>query len=300
MLLGTAVRGEMTDARRDFVFGARNATRGDPIGSGTTASKTRVDGSRVASIGRWLCVGGAALGIFGLLGRILATTFLISVVPGQPPMMPNTALGLLLIGAAGSLRRLEDPGSAPRLLSVLAALIVLAIGVGTMAEYAFAVDLRIDPLLFVVPGGPYPGRPSPPAALALSLLAAALLVFDFRPAARARPSEWLVVSAGVVAFVGLTGFVFGAAPLYRLRHRARHWRGPADGDQPASHVRRPPARTARGRRHGRADLAELGRHHGQAPLLAGDLDPDRTRTRGGSDSPWPLASSKSSRSSSQG
>ncbi len=133
-------------------------------------------------------------------------------------MMPNTAVGLLLIGAAGSLRRRQDPGPAPRLLSVLAALVVLAIGVGTLAEYALAVDLRIDPLLLVVPGGPYPGRPSPPTALALSSLAAALLVFDFRPAARARPSEWLVVCAGMTAFVGLTGFVFGAAPLYRLPH----------------------------------------------------------------------------------
>ena len=36
------------------------------------------------------------------------------------------------------------------------------------------------------------------------------------PRARARPSEWLTLCAGVAAFVGLLGFVYGADALYRL------------------------------------------------------------------------------------
>lgn len=131
-------------------------------------------------------------------------------------MMPNTALALLLLGSAGALRGRPDAGVARRVLSVLAALVVLAIGAGTLAEYMLGVDLWLDQILFPAQGGPYPGRPSPPTALALSLLAMALLLFDFRAEARARPSEWLALSAGLTALAALTGFMLGVGPLYRL------------------------------------------------------------------------------------
>ncbi len=190
------------------VLSARDAVRG--------AMPNGPNGPRIARIGQRLCLGGAALGALGLLGRVTDTAFLVTVVPGQPPMMPNTALGLLLIGSAGALRRPRDPGRAREALSLLAALVVLFIGAGTLVEYLLAVDLHIDQILFSVQGGPHPGRPSPPTSLALLLLAVGLFVFDARPAARARPSEWLFLSAGTAAFVGLTGFLFGAGQLYRL------------------------------------------------------------------------------------
>jgi PAS domain S-box-containing protein len=205
----------MTDARRDFVLTARGPRPGPAHGE-RTAPKPSPGSPHIASIGRWLCLGGALLGIIGLLARTVGATSLVSVVPGQPPMMPNTALGLLLVGAAGALRRLPDPGRTRLVLARLAALVALAIGAGTLLEYALGRDLRIDQLLFLAAEGPFPGRPSPPTALALSWLATALLIFDVRPAARARPSEWLLLSAGVTAFIGLTGFVFGAGRLYRL------------------------------------------------------------------------------------
>ena len=47
------------------------------------------------------------------------------------------------------------------------------------------------------------------------MLAAALLLFDVRPAARARPSEWLIITAALIALTALLGFVFGA----ELRHQ---------------------------------------------------------------------------------
>ena len=46
---------------------------------------------------------GATLGAVGLLGHILGLNVLTTIVPGQPAMMPNTALGLVLIGSAGAL-----------------------------------------------------------------------------------------------------------------------------------------------------------------------------------------------------
>jgi PAS domain S-box-containing protein len=166
--------------------------------------------------GLWLCVAGATLGAVGLLGHILGLNVLTTIVPGQPAMMPNTALGLVLIGSAGALRQSPSPGRVHKALSVTAAFIVLAIGIGTLAEYALDVNLRIDQLLFATGTGPAPGRPSPPTALALTFLAASVLLSDVRATASARPSEWLAFSASATALTALMGFIFGAGPLYRL------------------------------------------------------------------------------------
>ena len=103
-----------------------------------------------------------------------------------------------------------------RTLALLAAIVVLVIGVATLAEYALGVTSGVDALFVRRGEGPYPGRPSPPTALSLTLLASALLLFDFRPTARARPSEWLIFCAGLLALAALFGQVFGVGPIYRL------------------------------------------------------------------------------------
>jgi PAS domain S-box-containing protein len=165
--------------------------------------------------GRALCLGGAALGALGLAGWISGPTLLTTLGTGRPPMMPNTALALILAGGAGAIRH-RDAGRLQRALACVAALIVLAIAVGTLAEYVLPVDLPIDQLFIRTEAGPYPGRPSPPTALALSCLALAILLSGRRPIARARPSEWLVLFAGLVGLTSLLGQLFGADALYRL------------------------------------------------------------------------------------
>ena len=131
-------------------------------------------------------------------------------------MMPNTALGLFLLGVGGALRAPENAGRAAKAVSVLVALAVLAVGVATLAEYLLPIDLGIDRALIRVHGGPHPGRPSPVTALTLTLLSSGLLVFDAPSGARIRPAECFVLLGGVAAFSALIGFAFGAGPLYRL------------------------------------------------------------------------------------
>jgi len=171
-------------------------------------------------VGRALCIGGAALGALGLLGWIAGRESLTVILPGQQPSMkPNTALALLLIGGAGALR--HPAGAAGwwrNALSTLAALAVLAIGAATLAEYVLGLDLHVDRLLVQHQAGPYPGRPSPPTALALTLLAVAVLLSGVRTTARARLLDGFALAAGLTAFTSLTGIAFGAGPLYRLTH----------------------------------------------------------------------------------
>jgi len=152
-----------------------------------------------------------------LLDAVAGTGLLTAIAPRGFAMTANSAFGLMLIGAAATLRGREDIGLVRKALSLLAALLVLGIGIATLAEHMLRIDLSIDDL--IAPGtrpGPHPGRPSPPTALALSLLAGALLLFDVRPTARVRPSEWLALAAGFTALTALLGFVFGAELRYRV------------------------------------------------------------------------------------
>ena len=68
--------------------------------------------------------------------------------PGQPQMKANTALSLLLLGAAGCLRHRRRPHARRASWRSAVALMALAIGLGTTIEYATGRDLGIDQLLF--------------------------------------------------------------------------------------------------------------------------------------------------------
>jgi PAS domain S-box-containing protein len=175
------------------------------------------------SLGRRLCMGGAGLGVIGLIGWLTGLDVLVTIIPGQPPMMPNTAVALLLLGIAGALCGSRSFASVERSLALLAAISVLFIGLVTLAEYTWELPFSIDEFLFSIDqigvgieAGPYAGRPSPPTALALALLAAAIPLWNWRAAARLAPAEWLTLSAGLIAFTAMLGQAFGIGALYRL------------------------------------------------------------------------------------
>ena len=170
----------------------------------------------IAIVGRLLCLLGATLGAVGLFGWIAGARSLNTILPGQPPMMPNAAVALLLSGLTGALRCRQDMRRGRKLVCDLAGLLVLAIGVATLAEYLLGMELGIDQLLMHSEAGHYPGRMAPLTAIALVCLGSALLLLDIRPTARGRPSEWLSLSAGLIGLTALTGMLLGATPPYRV------------------------------------------------------------------------------------
>jgi hypothetical protein len=172
--------------------------------------------ARVTRASVWLCLSGSALGALGLLGWVSGVSALTTIVPGLPPMMPITALALMLIGGAGAAYRRGGSRLPRNALSLLAAIAVLAIGVGQLAEYGLGIDLPMDRLLPRIQPTVSVGRSSPLTALVLTCLAAALLLSDVRATDRVTASQWLVLCAALVAFTGLTGIILGAAPLYQL------------------------------------------------------------------------------------
>ena len=212
--------------------------------------------ARTASVGRWLCLAGGLIGAAGLLDAIGRTGLLTSLVPAEPSMTANTGLALLFLGGAGVLRdQQDDAGAGRKTLSLLATLVVLAIGLATIVEHAIGIDLHIDQLIARgTDPVPHPGRPAPATALALACLAGALVVFDFRARARARPSEWLILAGGLVALTVLLGYVFGAVLGHRLTRAPLIGAAFPHGDRVAADVGGLAARTSRGGADVRGDV----------------------------------------------
>lgn len=172
---------------------------------------------QISRVGRWLCWAGATLGAIGLVGWFASAPVPTTFIHGQLPMLPNAGLALLLLGTATALLQPRGASRRRRYIAMALASIALAVAVVTLAEYVFGVDAGIDQLVFESTAGPHPGRPSPPTAFAMAVLAAAVLVYDVRTTASRRPAEWLALVGGLTALVGLLAQVFHAGSRYRFQ-----------------------------------------------------------------------------------
>ena len=162
-----------------------------------------------------LCLGGAVL-----VGWYLHDPALIQINPAFAPMQYNTALGFALSG--GGLLALAR--SLPRTAFMLG-LIVLSIGVATLIEYLFEVDLGIDQLLMehdIVTATSHPGRMAPNTALCFTLTGLAVLIAG-RFNRRHTPLITALLGAMLIGlgFVALTGYFTGIESAYGWGHLTR-------------------------------------------------------------------------------
>jgi PAS domain S-box-containing protein len=169
-------------------------------------------------IGQVLAACVLAVGTAELLGWVLRLDVLAGLRPGALSMKANTAVGLILSGAAVLVATRTSRWAGQLRMGLGAA--VLTLGLATLAEYAFGWRLGIDDLFTrhsAAPGLPGPpGRPSPIAALNFVLAGIALLVLDSGGGWRARPAELLALSIGLLTFISLQGYVFGEASLQHV------------------------------------------------------------------------------------
>ncbi len=133
-----------------------------------------------------------------------------SILPGAHAMKANTALGVILVGAALGLNESTMFRASHRISLVLAAMAAL-IGTLTCLEYAIGRNLFIDQLFFRDSNRDFavnpPGRMAFTAAVSLILLACAFLFSK-----RGRGASAAQVFAGAVAamsFVSLVGYLYG-------------------------------------------------------------------------------------------
>lgn len=157
----------------------------------------------------------AVIGAMVLIGWYWNISTLKSVLPGLVSMMPNTAWGLVLAGAALFTSNAQSSPWIARLGPVLAAA-TLVLGALTIAEYISGLDLGIDQLLFVAnrgdPSTSSPGRMAPITATCLTLGGIAVLLLNKRPLL----AQLATLPVLALTAISILGYIFGVRSFYTV------------------------------------------------------------------------------------
>ncbi|MTJ10034.1 PAS domain-containing protein [Anabaena sp. UHCC 0204] len=156
----------------------------------------------------------ALIGLVVLLGWIFDLEILKSVLPGLVTMKVNTAVGFLL---GGTSLYLENKSIKYKPISLVLAVIVLLLGLLTIIQYGFNINLGIDQIIIPEPENAIatssPGRMALNTALCFFLLGLALVgrsqqIFNV--------IQGLALISFFIALFGLVGYSFGIHTLYQL------------------------------------------------------------------------------------
>ena len=162
---------------------------------------------------------GAAVSCLVLTGWALDIATLKNVLPDQPQMVPNTALGFTLSSASLWLLRAEPAAVHSRRAARACAALVALMSLLTLGEYLSGLDLRIDRLLFKASlrgGASFPGRPSPHTALGFLLVGSALLFLSAKGSRAQGFAQTLAAAALLVARHALVGYFYEVTFLYGI------------------------------------------------------------------------------------
>lgn len=175
--------------------------------------------SALQSASRIFSVYAIGIGVVVIVGWVLQIDLLKSILPNSVAMKVNTALGLIFSGIALRMWHQQSIAGWTRWFGEASAVVVLMIGLLTLIQYAFSVDLGIDQLWVKTPIDPFgdaaPGRMAVQTAFCFLLLGIDFLVL-YRRRARALPAQILAIVVFLIAFLGLLGYLFGNAVFYRI------------------------------------------------------------------------------------
>jgi len=169
---------------------------------------------------RGACIAVVVLGCADLWGWAFNIGLLTTVVPGLVTMKPNAAAGLML--SAISLWLLLPGVTRPRRVHAaqFLALVVTLLGIATLSQYLFSVNLGIDQLLFkdlnVSVGTTAPGRMAPTTATALLAIGLALLLLDWKTRRGRWLSQAFSLGSGLIALTAFNGYVYNAVASTRI------------------------------------------------------------------------------------
>lgn len=149
-------------------------------------------------------VASTVLGVFVLVGWYTHTLTLVQVHPAFAPMPFNNAVGFLVcgVGLLATVYHHKKPG-------VACGAVLAALGLLTLAEYVFEVELGINQLFVeyeITDNFAHPRRMAPNTVLCFALSATALLVANWP-----RQIAWREV---IVALLGSITFSLGAIALF--------------------------------------------------------------------------------------
>jgi signal transduction histidine kinase len=164
-----------------------------------------------------VCAGvSVAIGTLTLLGWFLGRPEWTTVLPGLPPMEPNSALMAVVAGVSLVLLAPANASRARVVSGKILAAAILVFAVLPLLEHTFRIDIAIDRLLSHGESrfNSQPGRPSPQTATAFGLIGATLLALNAKTLRGVRPTSMLAVLAALVPLISLLAYTFGTAELY--------------------------------------------------------------------------------------
>ena len=158
----------------------------------------------------------AVVGILVIIGWWSQLDGLTRISDRFTPMKPNAALGLVVAG--GSLAVWAGRPTGRRVASVptAAGAVLLLLGVGTLAEFGFGVDLGIDRLLL-----PRAGDTDAANAGRMAVMSAAVFVALGAGQLALVRRRWRIVhlasaASVVIGYVALLGYLYGKSALYQV------------------------------------------------------------------------------------
>ncbi|MCA1635123.1 MAG: sensor histidine kinase [Acidobacteria bacterium] len=155
-----------------------------------------------------------------LAGWTLDIGALKSVLPGQPQMVPNTALGFIFASLSLWLLRAGQFAGRSRACARAGAGVVTLTSLLTLGEYLSGLDLKIDTLLFrgtlQSVGASFPGRPSPHTALSFLLIGSAVLLLSSTRRRAHGLAQFLTLAAFLIVLMALVGYIYDVSFLYGI------------------------------------------------------------------------------------
>ncbi|HEX3357818.1 MAG TPA: ATP-binding protein [Tepidisphaeraceae bacterium] len=158
----------------------------------------------------------ALVAILALVGWVFEIEILKSVLnPRRVAMNPATALSLVLLAISIWLRRKEPSSRGQKLTATIMAAIALAIALERLSQSWFPFSIHFDRILFASHLGN--NTMAPNTAIALMLLSIGMVILDFVTREKFHPAQILIISAGCVGLLSLTGYLYRTSDLYEMR-----------------------------------------------------------------------------------
>jgi signal transduction histidine kinase/ActR/RegA family two-component response regulator len=167
---------------------------------------------------RTIARGGGAvllvLGVLVLLGWLWKIELFTTFLSGRITMNPNTAIGFLFLGFALFLSTQSSKSRNTQLWCAASATVVMLLGMLTLSEYLFHVDLGIDQFVFKdLVQFPHPGRMAHITALNFCMVGLSVLLLAISEK-RASISQVLAAATGLSSIFAIIGYLYGVPVLY--------------------------------------------------------------------------------------
>jgi signal transduction histidine kinase len=179
---------------------------------------SRSDASRLTLV---CAIATIAIGLTVLTGWTLHVDALTRVLVGNVHMLPITAATFVIAGVSLWMQRVDT--EEPSTLSFMSrglAVLVLAIGLITLAERMWGWDMGLDGLLFPATLARLPyqpvGRMATNSAVSFVFAGAALFLLDGQTRRIRRIAHWFSTLGITIAALALIGYLYGATALYQM------------------------------------------------------------------------------------